>query len=60
MECYNKNRQCFIRWSNNTNTYDEDPLCEAKRIWGPVFLNVYDFFYKLCTYVSPPPKIKTD
>jgi hypothetical protein len=55
MEIYNI-RKCFVQWKNNTNTYDEDPLCEAKRIYGTLFLCIYDLFTKIYAYMSP--KIK--
>ena len=54
MENNNNTRQCFIRWANNTNTYEEDPLCEAKRTWGYVFLGVYDYFNKIYSYYILP------
>lgn len=59
LPCNRTWRQCIVRWANNTSTYDEDPLCEAKRVWGHLFLNIYDLFSKIYVYYMSP-KTKTE
>ena len=45
-------RQVFQQWASNTADYDEDPMCEAKRTWGALFVYVYDEYAWICSKIS--------
>lgn len=54
----NNIRKIFLKWAQNTDNYDQNPLCEAQRLWGFVFLLFHDKYMQLNNWFAP--KIKKD
>jgi hypothetical protein len=53
-------RQVFQRWAQNKKNYEEDPFCEAQRIWGALLLIVFDTLTRIVDRLWPPLKVKQD